>query len=237
MTTPPDRYIVLDFETTGLTPGYRPIEIAWLEFDKDFNVLNTAESLINPRIPIEPSATEVHGITDRLVAESPSLVGFIGDQFLGDRVLVVGHNVQFDAPFFAPFCREMGTLCTLKLSLVVNPEATSHSLGSLAELLGVVEEPTHRAAADVATCFSVLRYYSLSLGVGLGGLLERSRSLNADSIMSFGAHRGKPIRDLPSSYKGWVLAKFDPGHWLVEVLRGLEAEGSAVSAPHAQGIS
>ena len=36
-----DRMIVLDFETTGLQPGYRPLEIAWLEFDSLYKVLGS----------------------------------------------------------------------------------------------------------------------------------------------------------------------------------------------------
>ena len=39
--------IVLDFETTGLNPGYKPVEIAWVEFDTNFNELEQVGSLIN----------------------------------------------------------------------------------------------------------------------------------------------------------------------------------------------
>lgn len=223
---PFDRYIVLDFETTGLSPGYQPVEIAWLEFDKDFNVIDKVQAFVNPHIPIEVSAEKVHGINDIMVLGAPTLTDFMvkkrHDQFREDRVLVVGHNVQFDVPFFAPYCREAESLCTMMLSLVVNPEAASHALGSIAELLGVVELPTHRAASDVATCFAVLRYYSVGSGANILGLLERSRSLNGDSMMPFGAHQLKLIKDLPASYRQWVLSKFQPDHWLVPILKGLK---------------
>ena len=43
-----DRMIVLDFETTGLQPGYRPVEIAWVEFDSLYNELQSVTSLIDP---------------------------------------------------------------------------------------------------------------------------------------------------------------------------------------------
>jgi len=58
-----DRMIVLDFETTGLNPGYKPVEIAWVEFDSNFNELEQVGSLINPRIPIEPGAQRTHGLS------------------------------------------------------------------------------------------------------------------------------------------------------------------------------
>lgn len=223
---PFDRYIVLDFETTGLAPGYRPVEIAWIEFDEDLNMVEAVESLINPYIPIEASATKVHGITDFMVAEAPTLTEFLVedrlDQFRDSRVLVVGHNVKFDLPFFLPYCRSAESLCTMMLSLVMRPEATSHTLSAMATLLGVVEEPTHRAASDVATCFAVLKSFSDSSGGNMWGMLQLSRSLNADSKLPFGTRRGTVIRDLPPSYRRWVLANFQPDHWLVPILQALE---------------
>ena len=38
-----DRFVVLDFETTGLKRGYKPVEIAWLEFDSDFAVIERVD--------------------------------------------------------------------------------------------------------------------------------------------------------------------------------------------------
>ena len=63
-----DRMIVLDFETTGLQPGYRPVEIAWLEFDSLYKVSQSVTSLIDPQIPIEPvSYTHLTLPTKRIV--------------------------------------------------------------------------------------------------------------------------------------------------------------------------
>lgn len=221
-----DRYIVLDFETTGLAPGFRPVEIAWLEFDEDLNVIHNFDSLLNPGIPIEESATKVHGITDEMVAEAPTLDQFmaedIWDPFLEDRVLVVGHNVKFDLPFFLPYCRSAESLCTMMLSLVLEPLATKHTLSAMATLLGVVEQPTHRASSDVATCFAVLKSFSDREEASIEWLLQQSRSLNADSKLPFGTRRGTIIRDLPLSYRQWVLANFQPDHWLVLILQALE---------------
>ena len=98
-----DRMIVLDFETTGLQPGYRPVEIAWLEFDyiyDRFNVSESVTSLIDPQIPIEPGAQKVHGISSEMLAGMPTLEQFLqcehADKFADEHVLVVAHNAAFD---------------------------------------------------------------------------------------------------------------------------------------------
>ena len=62
-----DRMIALDFETTGLNPGYRPLEIAWVEFDSNFNVVEQVNSLINPHIPIESGALRTLGISAEML--------------------------------------------------------------------------------------------------------------------------------------------------------------------------
>ncbi|MEY3413533.1 MAG: polymerase PolC-type, partial [Actinomycetota bacterium] len=70
-------YVVVHFETTGIASGYRPIEIAWLEFDSSFAEISSVESLINPQLPIEPGAQAVHGISDAEVKDAPTLYDFL----------------------------------------------------------------------------------------------------------------------------------------------------------------
>ena len=72
-----DRMIVLDFETTGLQPGYRPVEIAWLEFDSIYKVSQSVTSLIDPQMPIEPGAQKVHGISSEMLVGKPTLEEFL----------------------------------------------------------------------------------------------------------------------------------------------------------------
>ncbi|MHB6912838.1 3'-5' exonuclease [Streptomyces sp. DB-54] len=64
----PDAYAILDTETTGLGRGSRIVEIA----------VTTAagtvllDTLLNPGEPIPAEATDIHGITDAMVADAPS---------------------------------------------------------------------------------------------------------------------------------------------------------------------
>lgn len=220
-----DRYIVLDFETTGLNRGYKPVEIAWIEFDREFAVLERVNSLINPQMPIEDGAMRVHGITSEMVADSPTLDEFIidthGDKFRDGRTLIVAHNANFDLPMISRYCGEATALCTMMLSFVLMPETKNHQLGTLAELCGVQVTPTHRALADVEACFSLLQHFANKWDLTLERMIELTKSFNGDSIMPFGKYQGTAIRELPSDYVDWMYGKFGSDHWVVQILKNL----------------
>lgn len=95
------RLIVLDTETTGLSPaaGDRMVEIGCVE------LLNTRKgeqyhSLLQPDRDIPADAVRVHGITNERVADAPRFADIV-DQFLafiGQDMLVI-HNAAFDMGF------------------------------------------------------------------------------------------------------------------------------------------
>ena len=64
-------FVVFDIETTGLSPiSDRMIEIGLIRTDKLGNPLASWSSLINPKQVV--TATEIHGISDKDVANSPT---------------------------------------------------------------------------------------------------------------------------------------------------------------------
>ncbi len=220
-----DRYVVLDFETTGLNRGYKPVEIAWLEFDRDFAVIERVDSLINPNMAIEEGATKVHGITSAMVADSPTLdkfvVGTHSDKFRDGRTLIVAHNAKFDLPMISRYCGDATALCTMMLSFVLMPEAKNHQLGTLTELCGVQVAPTHRALADVEACFLLLQHFATNWSLTLERMIELTGSFNGDSVMPFGRYQGTTIKELPSDYVDWMFGKFESDHWVVQILKNL----------------
>ncbi|MCE2516366.1 MAG: DNA polymerase III subunit epsilon [Alphaproteobacteria bacterium] len=96
------REIVLDTETTGLSPadGHRIIEIGALEMVNHVPTGQTYHVYINPERPIDPDAMAVHGITDEKVAQEKVFAelvdGFL--EFIGESQLVI-HNAPFDMGF------------------------------------------------------------------------------------------------------------------------------------------
>ena len=218
-----DRYVVVDFETTGLSPGYRPVEIAWLEFDQNLKVIGAVESLINPQMPIEPGAEKVHGISDTMVKDAPTLEQFIkvdhADKFRKSSVLVVAHNAKFDLPMFAPFCGQATQLCTMNLGRKLYPAAKSFQLGVLAKICGVEKVPTHRALDDVETCFALLKHFATSSSKSLDELIKLAESIDLDAVIPFGKHKGTKIVDLPEDYADWLLKTLEPNDWIALILK------------------
>jgi len=220
-----DRMIVLDFETTGLQPGYRPVEIAWLEFDSSYKVSQSVTSLIDPQIPIEPGAQKVHGISSEMLAGMPTLEEFLqgehADKFADEHVLVVAHNAAFDLPMFAPFCKKATSLCTMRLAQALYPTAENHKLQTLASMFAVEVEPTHRAMADVGACFELLRTIAKKEDKSIDELLVVASYTSPESLMPFGKHKGKMIKDLPSDYVAWLSMTLEPSHWIHPVIAQL----------------
>jgi DNA polymerase III epsilon subunit-like protein len=217
--------IVLDFETTGLQPGYRPVEIAWLEFDSIYKVSQSVTSLIDPQIPIEPGAQKVHGISSEMLAGMPTLEEFLqgehADKFADEHVLVVAHNAAFDLPMFAPFCKKATSLCTMRLAQALYPTAENHKLQTLASMFAVDVEPTHRAMADVGACFELLRTIAKKEDKSIDELLVVASNTSPESLMPFGKHKGKMIKDLPSDYVAWLSTTLEPSHWIHPVIAQL----------------
>lgn len=127
-----DHIVVIDFETTGVGPNARPVEVAWIHVDHDLNEFARANSFVNPGIPIEPEASAVNGITDDMVATSPTLDHFVrskqGDPFADGHTLVVAHNAPFDYPYFVPFCGTSDSLCTMRLARHISANLDNYRL-------------------------------------------------------------------------------------------------------------
>ena len=69
----PTRFIFGDVETTGLGKNQGVVEISWIETDAEFNEVERYGSLINPHKPIQFGAMSVHGITEAMVADAPTI--------------------------------------------------------------------------------------------------------------------------------------------------------------------
>ncbi|GAP76644.1 MULTISPECIES: DNA polymerase III subunit epsilon [Pseudoalteromonas] len=96
------RQIVLDTETTGISPkeGHRIIEIGCVELINRRLTGNNFHVYINPQRDIEDEAIDVHGITNEFLQDKP-LYHQIADEFLdyirGAELVI--HNAPFDVGF------------------------------------------------------------------------------------------------------------------------------------------
>jgi DNA polymerase III subunit epsilon len=97
-----NRIVVLDTETTGLSPqeGHRIIEIGCVELINRRLTGNRFHVYINPDRVIDRGAIEVHGITNQFLENKPRFEDILADfiAFIVNAELVI-HNAPFDVGF------------------------------------------------------------------------------------------------------------------------------------------
>ena len=103
------RQIILDTETTGLSPdqGHRLIEIGCLEMINRRITQNRFHFYVNPKRTIDEGAVKVHGITEEFLKDKPTFDQIADDlfTFLNGAELII-HNAPFDIGFLnAEFAR------------------------------------------------------------------------------------------------------------------------------------
>jgi DNA polymerase-3 subunit epsilon len=96
------RQIVLDTETTGLSPeqGHRVVEIGAVEILNRTVTGRTFHAYLNPDREVDPGALEVHGLSNEFLADKPRF-DTVADDFLAyiaDAELII-HNAPFDVGF------------------------------------------------------------------------------------------------------------------------------------------
>ena len=96
-----NNYVVIDIETTGLSPKYNEItEIAAIKI-RDNKIIDQYSTLVKTSQEIPENITKLTGITNEMVNQhgvdiESALMEF--KSFIGDDVLV-GHNAHFDINF------------------------------------------------------------------------------------------------------------------------------------------
>ena len=160
-------FVVVDVETTGLSPAEdRITEIAMMRV-KNGVLLDEFSTLINPLVSIPASITNLTGIDNLMVADAPTAreVAPAISEFLGDAIFVA-HNASFDWGFVSQTAmRERGIelhnsqLCTVKLSRIILPHLPSKSLGPVASALNITIPERHRASGDAyATALVLVKF-------------------------------------------------------------------------------
>jgi len=160
-------YAVIDFETTGLSPGCgaRPTEIA-VVLVSNGTITDRYQSLMNPEVYIPSDIQALTGITNEMVRNAPSVGGIMKQaaRFVGNHP-IVAHNAAFDKKFWdaelqrIQLHRQQTFTCSLLLSRRIFPDAPNHKLGTLVHTLRLPNTGrSHRALADAeSTAYLLLR--------------------------------------------------------------------------------
>ncbi len=200
------RPIIGDTETTGLGPTRKAVDVALMEIDLDMECLGTEESLINPQRPIDPSASEVHGIYDADVANMPAMSDFVRDNLHGGLegdIYLIGYRIAFDRPMLECVGNIVDTFDLLPLVQQYFPELPNHKLQTIREHLQLPGGTAHRALGDVVTTHQLLQVLIPMSGRTLEQhLLTKFRIVHR---CPWGKHAGKLLAELPASYRRWML--------------------------------
>ena len=154
---PADTVVVLDFETTGLSPnqGDRAIEIGAVRIERG-RVTDRFQELMNPGFRISGFIEDYTGITNAQLASAPPceevmerFADFIADDNL------VAHNASFDARFLDAELQRLSRshagsfACSMLVARRLYQQAPNHKLGTLVEYKNIPTDGVfHRALAD-----------------------------------------------------------------------------------------
>ena len=170
--------VMLDFETTGLSPamGDRITEVAALRIVGG-RVVERYVSLINCNVRIPSFITGLTGITQAMVDNAPPVSRVVPDllDFIGGDALSA-HNASFDEKFLRAEAarldltpRHQSLVCSLKLSRRVFPNLASYKLGNLSGQLGIrFNSAAHRAESDAEVAAEVLIHIGKHIGATYG---------------------------------------------------------------------
>lgn len=158
-----DDYVLVDIETTGLSPVEDEIiEIGAIKV-KDNKMVDTYSQLIKIDRILPEFITNLTGITDEMLqtGKMPDIVLNEFVDFVGTNV-IIGHNVNFDLGFLINKCKKYlnynlsnDYIDTLYMARRLVPNSVNYKLGTLAKLFNISYAGAHRGLKDVEITYEV----------------------------------------------------------------------------------
>jgi len=153
----PRQFVVLDLETTGLSPRTNEIiEIGAIRVDLDSDVHLTFQTLVRPQKRVPHRISQMTGISQEMVEHDGRHISDALGEFLDfiQELPLVTFNANFDMAFLHAAAAASGRTitnpytCALKLARRAWPGLASYRLVDLARLGGLSNDGTHRALGD-----------------------------------------------------------------------------------------
>jgi len=192
--------VVLDFETTGLTPAFdRTIEVA-ATLLVDHRPVETFHQLMYPGMRLPAFITALTGITDAMLGGQPKPEQVMPRLQKFVRGLpIVAHNAAFDRGFLraelarAGLRAESEFLCTMRLARRLAPGLPSYRLDALLDSLNVRDPNArqfHRSVADVN--------HTIAIWQNLHARFVENTGLAEAPVSLLGALMRKPKKQVPN---------------------------------------
>jgi DNA polymerase III epsilon subunit family exonuclease len=158
-------FVAFDTETTGLRPlSGELIELSGVKFKASGEIVSEFSELINPKRPIPPGVTAIHGITDHMVEGAPAAAEVLprfmrwaldGEGWSSEETVLVAHNARFDVSFVEFALSRLAmpvptniVLDSLSLSRRLIDDCPNYRLQTLIDYFGLESQTYHRALAD-----------------------------------------------------------------------------------------
>lgn len=161
------RITIFDLETTGLDVrnGARAVEICAVRLDDGVESARL-DTLLNPGVPIPRDAMAVHGITNAMVKDFPSLYDVLPEFIaMAEGGALAAYNASFDMSFI----EEAGTrqnkvvdnavVDLIPLARKLFPGHSTYALWYVRNILKLEPDKLHRAAADVSVCLRLWSHW------------------------------------------------------------------------------
>ena len=199
---------VFDTETTGLDHPIKVLELTHLRVieiipGKEYAKEDVYTRLVDPKRPINPEASEKHGIYQADIdREKPPEIHEL--DFPPGEIIFVSHNVPFDYPLLHEHINTVDTLCTLQLARRMVPEAPTHRLEDLVDYLKLGQSPNHFSEKDSFSCADLLIYFLCFTKWSLQQMYDFMKTDWLHDIMVWGKHKGRPMGEVPVGYLLWL---------------------------------
>jgi len=224
--------IFFDLETTGVNIATdRIVEISWLKIYPGGEERSRTQ-LVNPTIPIDPQATEIHGLTDEDVKDAPTfkeIARTLANEFEGCDFAGYNSN-KFDIPLLAEeFLRadvdfDMMKRKFVDIQVIFHKMEQRNLAAALKFYCNRILEDAHSAEADTRATYEVLkaqldRYANLENDVDFLSAFS-SQTKNVDfagriiydekdvEVFNFGKYKGKPVEEVlvtDPGYFSWIM--------------------------------
>ena len=208
-----DKFICIDCESTGLnTKSDQIIELAAVIFT--FNeIIDTFDTLINPRCLIPEDSKNIHNISQDMVKNKPFIEKILPQflKFVGKDITIVGHGILFDIEIISNAAQthqipcnilSMSYIDTLRLARLYG-ESPANSLQNLRKHFNIEEERAHRAMDDVLVNIEVFKYLTQSYKTK-DDILQRLKKPIRLKRMPLGKYKGRRFEDIPLEYLFWA---------------------------------
>ena len=224
--------VFIDLETTGISVSNdRIVEISLLKISPDGKE-QWITTRINPEIPIPPQTTEIHGISDKDIADAPTFREVAKNLVLFlEGCDIAGYNsMKFDIPLLAEEFLRTDTDFNFTKRKYVDVQVIFHkkeqrTLAAAYQFYCNKElKEAHSSKADTLATFEVLKaqldryedlendiekladFSSFNDNVDFAGRIILDE--NGTEIFNFGKHKGKSVEKVfedEPSYYSWMM--------------------------------